>query len=102
MTWLDIQNYDPANTANATQVLPFYGAAESVLAALGAFLLVLLAIAFIVHLARWAFGVQTGHASAAGAVSALITIVIAVIGIAAAAAITNHFLHWGQQVIGGR
>ncbi len=100
MTWLDIQNYDPANTANATQVLPFYGAAESLLAALGAFLLVLLAIAFIVHLGRWAFGVHSGHLGAAGGgLQALIVIFLAIVGIAAAAAITNHFFHWGQQVI---
>ncbi|HLH70566.1 MAG TPA: hypothetical protein VKY90_16495 [Candidatus Dormibacteraeota bacterium] len=100
MTWLDIQNYNPADTANAANVLPFYGAAESVLAALGAFLLVLLAIGFIIHLARWAFGVQAGHAGAAGGgLQALIVIFLAIVGIAAAAAITNHFFHWGQQVI---
>ncbi|HZU17956.1 MAG TPA: hypothetical protein VFD01_15315 [Candidatus Dormibacteraeota bacterium] len=99
MIWLDIQNYNPADTANATQVLPFYGAAESLLAALGAFLLVLLAVAFIVHLARWAFGVHVGHASAGGALHALIVIFLAIVGVAAAAALTNHFFHWGQQVI---
>lgn len=97
---LDITGYDPTSLGTCQQVLPFCDAALSLLSALGVFALVLLAVAFVVQLARWAFGVHSGHIGAAGGgLHALVVIFLAIIGIAAAAAIVNHFLHWGLAAV---
>lgn len=97
---LDIFNYNPTDFGICQQVLPFCGAAQSFLTALGVFALILLAIAFIIQMVRWAFGVHTGHVGAAsGGLHALVVIFLAIMGIAAAAAIVNHFLGWGQQFL---